>query len=126
MPEEEELRKQPEEEEEKIQTKSETDDPYTAPAFLESGLQGSGGGQALPESARSFFEPRFDHDFSWVRVHADSDAAQMAQSIRAQAFTHGHDIYFGAGKYSPDESSGKQLLAHELTHVIQQKDGEKA
>lgn len=123
--EEEKLQRQPgKEEEEKIQTKGEAEQEWAAPENVESRVRNSGGGQTLPESARSFFEPRFDHDFSQVRVHADSDSAQMAKSIQAQAFTHGQDIYFGGGKYNPDSSGGKQLLAHELTHVIQQKDKE--
>jgi hypothetical protein len=123
--EEEKFQRQPEEEEEKIQSKAEAIDEQTPPNFVENRVQASGGGRALPENVRSFFEPRFGHDFSNVRVHADSGAAEMAKSIRAQAFTYGRDIYFNAGKYNPENSAGKQLLAHELTHVVQQKDKEK-
>jgi len=84
-------------------------------------LNGSrGSGQALPETDRSFMEKRFGFDFSGVRVHADSNAAQMSRELNAEAFTYGRDIYFGAGRYGPDTSSGKRLLAHELTHVVQQ------
>jgi hypothetical protein len=122
--EEEELRKQPEEEEEKIQAKGVTVDDQAVPDFVENRMRASGGGQTLPESTQSFFEPRFDQDFSRVRVHADASSAEMAKSIQAQAFTHGQDIYFGAGKYNPEGSAGKQLLAHELTHVIQQTEKE--
>jgi N12 class adenine-specific DNA methylase len=122
--EEEELRKQPEEEEEKIQAKGEAIDERPPPDFVENRVQASGGGQVLSENARSFFESRFGHDFKNVRVHADSGSAEMAKSIQAQAFTHGRDIYFGAGKYNPEGSAGKQLLAHELTHVIQQTEKE--
>jgi len=80
----------------------------------------AGKGSPLPESARAFFEPRFDHDFSDVRIHTDSPAAEMARGMNAMAFTVGRDIAFGAGQYSPDSMEGRKLLAHELTHVIQQ------
>jgi hypothetical protein len=79
-------------------------------------------GQALPESTRGFFEPRFGQDFSAVRVHHDEEAARSAQSIAARAYTTGRDIVFNQGQYAPDTLSGKQLLAHELTHVIQQEE----
>ena len=78
-------------------------------------------GRPLPESVRVFFEPRFGYDFSHVRIHRDAQAAEMAQSLNARAFTVGREIVFGAGRYAPDMSSGKRLLAHELTHVIQQR-----
>ena len=76
------------------------------------------GGRALSNAERVFFEPRFGRDFSQVRIHADSRAAQLAQALHARAFTIGRDVVFGAGQCSP--SDGRQLLAHELTHVIQQ------
>lgn len=79
-----------------------------------------GGGQPLPDSARSFFEPRFRADFSGVRVHTGSRAAQTSRSISARAFTVGKDVVFGAGQYSPGTDSGRGLMAHELTHVVQQ------
>ena len=79
-----------------------------------------GGGQALASTARDFFEPRFNHDFSRVRVHTDSRAAHTAAAINARAFTFGRNIAFGAGEYSPGTAAGKQLLAHELAHVVQQ------
>ena len=78
-------------------------------------------GRPLPESTRSFFEPRFGHDFSQVRVHTDAQAAEMARAMNARAFTTGRDIVFGAGQYAPEATGGKKLLAHELTHVVQQK-----
>ncbi|NOZ70116.1 MAG: DUF4157 domain-containing protein [Deferribacteres bacterium] len=68
-------------------------------------------------------ERRFGADFSSVRVHTDSNAVQMNRQLNAQAFTYGKDIYFGAGRYSPGTASGRRLLAHELTHVVQQKYG---
>jgi hypothetical protein len=118
--EEEKLQRKPEEEEEKLQAKGESDVARSAPDFVENHMHASGGGRVLPEGARSFFEPRFGYDFSGVRIHADSSAELSAKSINAQAFTHGRDIYFGASRYNPDTSSGKSLLAHELTHVVQQ------
>ncbi len=81
-------------------------------------LQGSG--QPLSQSERDFFEPRFGADFSRVRIHADSRAAEMAQSMNARAFTIGRDIVFGSGRYRPETREGQWLLAHELTHVEQQ------
>ena len=80
-----------------------------------------GGGQPLPESARAFFEPRFVHDFSGVRVHTGGRAAETAKAINAKAFTVGRDVVFGAGKYAPETPAGRRLLAHELTHVVQQR-----
>lgn len=77
-------------------------------------------GQPLPPGTRGFMESRFQQDFSGVRVHTDGDSAQAARTLHAQAFTVGRDIYFGAGHYSPTTRAGQQLLAHELTHVVQQ------
>ncbi|HTA28690.1 MAG TPA: DUF4157 domain-containing protein [Bacteroidia bacterium] len=78
-------------------------------------------GQSLPESSRQFFEPRFGQDFSNVKVHTDSVAAKSAQSINALAYTTGNNIVFNSGQYSPNSESGQKLMAHELTHVVQQK-----
>lgn len=83
-------------------------------------------GLPLPESVRAFFEPRFGYDFSQVRVHTDVQAAETANAINARAFTIGPDIVFERGEYNPDTVEGKKLLAHELTHVIQQGAGEAA
>lgn len=80
----------------------------------------SGGGEPLSESARAYFEPRFGQDFSGVRVHHGSQAAESAQAINARAYTTGQDVVFGAGEYTPETGEGKRLLAHELTHVVQQ------
>ena len=82
------------------------------------GLHGSGA--PLPGSSRASFEPAFGHDFAAVRVHTDSRAADLARSINARAFTLGQDIVFGAGEYSPETGEGRQMLAHELAHVVQQ------
>lgn len=81
-------------------------------------------GRPLPESTRTFFEPRFGQDFSQVRVHTDTHAAGLARNINAKAFTVGQDVVFGAGQYSPNNTVGKKLLAHELTHVVQQTGGQ--
>jgi len=88
---------------------------------LESRLNASkGGGNALAPEVRAFMEPRFGADFSGVRVHTGGEAVQMNQELGAQAFAHGSDIYFGAGK-SPGNN---ELTAHELTHVVQQTGGQ--
>jgi len=79
-----------------------------------------GGGQPLPHSVRNFFEPRFDHDFSQVRIHADTRSAESAKMMNARAYTLGRDIVFGSGQYGPMTAEGQRLLAHELTHVMQQ------
>jgi outer membrane protein OmpA-like peptidoglycan-associated protein len=83
-----------------------------------------GRGRPLSGSERRFFEPRFGASFSNVRVHDDTRVASVARSINARAFTFGRDVVFGAGEYAPDASSGKKLLAHELTHVVQQNDAQ--
>jgi len=80
-----------------------------------------GGGQPLSSSERSFFEPRFGVDFSGVRVHNDRRAAGVARSVNARAFTLGHHVVFGSGEYNSGGRSGRKLLAHELTHVVQQR-----
>jgi hypothetical protein len=77
-------------------------------------------GQALSESSRQFFESQFGRDFSHVRIHHDTVAAKSAQSINAHAYTSGNHIVFNSGQYSPESDTGKHLLAHELTHVVQQ------
>ncbi|MDY7091995.1 MAG: DUF4157 domain-containing protein [Acidobacteriota bacterium] len=87
---------------------------------LQRALGGSGGGQALDAGTRGFMESRFGHDFSRVRVHNDSSSHAAAQSIRARAFTHGQNIFFAQGSYRPGTSQGRKLLAHELTHTLQQ------
>ncbi|MFL6201387.1 MAG: DUF4157 domain-containing protein [Thermoanaerobaculia bacterium] len=79
-----------------------------------------GGGRALSPSERGFFEPRFAHDFGNVRLHTGPDAAELARSVQARAFTLGSSVVFGAGQYTPDSDGGRRLLAHELTHVVQQ------
>jgi hypothetical protein len=79
-----------------------------------------GRGQPLSEPLKSFFTPRFGYDFSQVRLHTGNHAAETARAVNAKAFTTGSDIVFGSGAYSTDTHEGKRLLAHELSHVIQQ------
>ena len=79
-----------------------------------------GGGSSLPDGVRSNFEGFFGADLSGVRVHADGQADNLCRSIEAQAFTKGNDVYFASGQYAPGTAGGDHLLAHELTHVVQQ------
>jgi len=77
-------------------------------------------GQALDPASRAFFEPRFGFDFSQIRVHADEKAARSAHLIGAAAYTAGQSIVFGRDSFRPDDGTGRRLIAHELTHVVQQ------
>jgi hypothetical protein len=79
-----------------------------------------GGGERLSLSERAFFEPRFGRDFSRVQLHSGPAASELARSVQARAFTLGDSIVFGAGQYAPGQQVGRRLLAHELTHVVQQ------
>jgi hypothetical protein len=78
-------------------------------------------GQPLDPETRAFFESRFGHDFSEVRVHDNGSSTESARAVGASAFTVGRDIVFGAGQYAPQTNNGRRLLAHELTHVVQQR-----
>ncbi len=89
-----------------------------APLLVDEALHSSG--HPLDHGTREFFENRFGYQFGDVRVHSDARAAESAQAIDAMAYTVGRDVVFGAGRYAPSAQSGKQLLAHELTHVVQQ------
>lgn len=120
---EEQVQRQPlrDEEEESIQAKGESDQTPEIPPVLQENLSAiRGSGLPLSEPTREFFEPRFGADFTGVRVHTDVTAAQTARAIRARAFTSGHDIVFANGEYDPGTPKGNHLLAHELTHTIQQ------
>jgi hypothetical protein len=86
-------------------------------------LGGQGSGHSLDSASRAFMEPRFGRDFGAVRVHADAAASRAAKMLSAEAFTVGGDIYFAEGRYRPNTPSGRRLLAHELTHTVQQDDG---
>ena len=94
--------------------------PQNSIPFQENLAASKGSGSELPGTTRGFMESRFNADFGKVRVHTGSGAEQMSGQIQAQAFTHGNDIYFGRDRYAPDTSGGRLLLAHELTHTIQQ------
>lgn len=100
-----------------IQTKS---DQRSGASAIESTLNSTTGGSSLESDTRSEMESGFGADFSDVKIHTGNDAVQMSQKLNAQAFTHGNDIYFNEGKYNPGSDSGKHLLAHELTHTVQQ------
>jgi hypothetical protein len=93
-----------------------------APPIVDAVLRSPG--QPLDGSARSAMGPRFGHDFSNVRIHADSAADESARAVNARAYTVGRDIVFGSGEYAPHTPAGRRLLAHELTHVVQQKGSE--
>ena len=111
------------EEEKPIQKKSENPSQGEIPetSWLENQLNNlKGSGDRLPDESRSFMESRFGADFSDVNVHTGSQSEVLNRSLNAQAFTHGSDVYFGEGKYNPESHQGKHLLAHELTHVVQQ------
>jgi Domain of unknown function (DUF4157) len=77
-------------------------------------------GKPLPDKVRAKMEAEMQHDFSSVSIHDDATAAELAEEIHAQAFAKGNDIYFNVDKYNPETPAGTHLLAHELTHVIQQ------
>ena len=122
------------EHEEKIQKKplaetiqrvsNSTSEVSTAPSHVESVINSSrGGGSTMDNGTKNFMESRFGTDFSDVKIHTGIEAVQMSRELNAQAFTVGNDIYFNEGKYSPNSDSGKHLLAHELTHTVQQSGG---
>ncbi|MEV0825088.1 eCIS core domain-containing protein [Nonomuraea rubra] len=94
--------------------------PATAAVARYVGSLGPGSGRPLPAATRQALEPRFGRDFGGVRVHADAAAATAARAVNASAFTVGSHIVFGAGRYAPATAAGRALLAHELTHVVQQ------
>jgi len=84
---------------------------------------GSGGGTGLDADTRGFMESRMGHDFGDVRVHTDGKASDSAKAVNAHAYTVGSDVVFQSGAYSPGTDAGNRMLAHELTHVVQQKAG---
>lgn len=93
-------------------------EPATVPPIVHEVLRSPG--QPLGSDVREFIEPRFGHDLSRVRVHTDAKAAQSARAVNSRAYTVGNNIVFGAGQFAPSTQEGKRLLAHELTHVVQQ------
>jgi hypothetical protein len=110
-------------EDEKIRGKAEAGGLAASAAVSGQLAKARGAGASLPDATRAFFEPRYGRDLSNVRVHTDERAQGMAKELRAKAFTVGDDIFFNAGRYAPNSSGGRRLLAHELTHVIQQSGG---
>lgn len=112
------------EEEAHVHRKESREDTPSPDASLDSYVSSLGSsGHPLSESSRQFFEPRFGQDFSHVRIHTDTVAAKSADSINALAYATGNNIVFNQGQFSPESDNGKKLLAHELTHVVQQQSG---
>lgn len=109
-----------EKEEKKAQRKENSNKPGKASVQTGEYINNLSGGKPLDNEDKSFFESRMDYDFSNVQLHTDAEANQSAKDINALAYTHGNDIIFGPGQYQPGTDEGKKLLAHELTHVVQQ------
>lgn len=112
---------QAKEEEKELQMSASADANPTDTTTIESNLNRTkGGGSSLGGAAKKEMESGFGADFSNVKIHNDSNAVQMNKELGSQAFASGNDIYFNEGKYNPDSQDGKHLLAHELTHTVQQ------
>jgi hypothetical protein len=109
------------EDENELQMSAGTDANPTDNSNLESNLNSTkGNGSPLAENTKTEMESGFGTDFSNIRIHNDSNAVQMNKELGSQAFASGNDIYFSQGKFNPDSQDGKHLLAHELTHTVQQ------
>ncbi|MDQ6867408.1 MAG: DUF4157 domain-containing protein [Pseudomonadota bacterium] len=106
--------------EEKLQRKASDGTPAVSGDVQSAIRNKTTGGQPLSADVRGHMEPRFNADFSTVRVHADPESASLSNQLSARAFTHQNHIFFSRDQYQPGTSEGKQLLAHELTHTIQQ------
>jgi len=117
--------KAPVERKDMVQTKDEGRVPAITSSFQNQLNASKGGGNPLPKSTNLFMSNAFSMDFSHVRIHNDSSAHEMNKNIQSRAFTNGSDIYFNQGQYLPESFEGKTLLAHELTHVVQQNSGGK-
>lgn len=116
-----------EEEDQRIQTKSES--WAQAPTALDADAAVRAterSGQSLSGGLRAYFEPRFGVDFQHVRIHTDGEAARAAHGLSARAYTLGRDVVFGGGQYAPATEEGRRLIAHELAHVVQQGGAESA
>ena len=119
--EEDELQMKREEEEEAVALKTKSSgSPGSGPPMSRRLAQSKGDGRALPAATRQQMEQAFGADFGKVNIHTGSRAVSMSEELHAQAFTHGNDIYFNSGKYRLETQSGQHLLAHELTHTLQQ------
>jgi hypothetical protein len=108
------------EEGEAVQRKTEFGDNKSEPVLFRRLHQPEGNGIPLPGNILKKMNSAFGADFSQIRIHSDNEAAEMSKALHAQAFAHGTDIYFNYGKYNTSSSEGEKLLAHELTHTIQQ------
>ncbi len=111
------------EEEKAIHAKHATSNAPEVSREVESYLGQRHAGQPLAPATRAFFDARFERDFGDVRVHTDAAAARSAAALDARAYTFGSNVYFGASQYAPETTEGRRLLAHELTHVVQQGGG---
>ncbi|NJM15273.1 MAG: DUF4157 domain-containing protein [Bacteroidales bacterium] len=119
-----------EEEEEPMQAKEDEEEPVQAKSNDNGGKpktdlskllkKAKGKGKKIPDKIRVQMEKSFGVCFKDVEIHTGNEAFQMTKALNAQAFTSGNDIFFNEGKYNPESSAGKELLAHELTHVVQQ------
>lgn len=109
-----------EEEDEPLQMRQMVPAVENSQDITEQILHQKGSGKPLEQDTRKFMESRFGYDFGEVRVHTDSQAGEMARDLNAEAFTVGRNVYFGSGRYNPVTNSGQRLLAHELTHLVQQ------
>ncbi len=105
-----------------VQRQAETE-MAAAPDLEASINQARGGGQGMADNIRQPMEQAFGADFSGVKVHTDGQSDQLNRSIQARAFTTGQDVFFRQGEYNPGSRGGQELLAHELTHVVQQNGG---
>ena len=109
---------------EEVQRSASNEIATVSPHFEQSLRQSThSGGEALPSSTRSFMESRFGWNFSSVRVHSDARANTLARDVNARAFTLDNRVFFAKSQYQPDTREGQHLLAHELTHVVQQSEG---
>ncbi|WP_291143223.1 eCIS core domain-containing protein [Flavobacterium sp. UBA7680] len=114
-------KKDKKEEEKPVQKKEQNSETEIQNNALERKLDSSkGSGTGLDKKTKKEMESGFGSDFSNVKIHTDASAVQMSQELGAQAFTNGNHVYFNEGKYNPSSQEGKHLLAHELTHTVQQ------
>ncbi|HZX74463.1 MAG TPA: DUF4157 domain-containing protein, partial [Cyclobacteriaceae bacterium] len=109
-----------EEEEKQLLKKGNSSDSCSLAPPIVNDVINSSSGKSLDADTRSYMEPRFNYDFGNVKIHDNNQAAESADSINALAYTSGHNVVFNKGQYNPSSDSGKRLLAHELTHVVQQ------
>ncbi len=108
------------EKEEEVATKPESQSQSPGKSLTSQLQHTKGQGDPLPKATLLEMGKALGQDFTTVRIHTDQAAVDMNKQLKSQAFTHGKDIYFNQGKFDPESKTGKQLLAHELTHVVQQ------